>query len=132
MDDPDAIPSDDDDVVIPDHLRELLSETAERMLQDACDLAFGPDARDAARQAVHCIDAFETGRVTRAVVLVLIPGTIEWLEPVKMPHTREAVPLALGFAVAGVVVVLALGDGVDVVARVTVAAAHFADGEHVP
>jgi hypothetical protein len=91
MDDPDAIPSDDDDVVIPDHLRELLRETAERMLKDACDLAFGPDARDAAREAVHCIDAFETGRVTRAVVLGLIPGTIEWLEPVKMPHTLEAV-----------------------------------------
>ncbi|HMJ36760.1 MAG TPA: hypothetical protein VK501_22845 [Baekduia sp.] len=43
-----------------------------------------------------------------------------------------AFPLPLGLAVAGVVVVLAGGDVVDVVARITRAAAHFADGEHAP
>ncbi|MDB5862184.1 MAG: hypothetical protein JWQ76_5873 [Ramlibacter sp.] len=91
MDTPDAIQSDDDAVVIPDHLRELLRATAERMLEDACDMAFAADARDAAIAAVHLIDAFEHESVTRGVVLALIPGSIEWEEPVKMPHTLEGV-----------------------------------------
>jgi hypothetical protein len=91
MDTPDAIPSDDDDVVIPDHLRELLRATADRMLEEACDMAFAPDARDAAIAAVHLIDAFEHESVTRGVALALIPGSIEWEEPVKMPHTLEGV-----------------------------------------
>jgi hypothetical protein len=91
MDTPDAIPSDDDDVVIPDHLRELLRATADRMLEDACDMAFAADARDAAIAAVHLIDAFERESLTRGVALALIPGAIEWEEPVKMPHTLEGV-----------------------------------------
>src|SRR3978361_435552 len=41
-------------------------------------------------------------------------------------------PLALGFAVAGVVIVLAGGDVVDVVARVPLPAPDFPYGEHVP
>jgi hypothetical protein len=91
MDTRDAIPSDDDDVVIPDHLRELLRATADRMLEDACDMAFAPDAREAAIAAVHLIDAFEGESLTRGVALALIPGSIEWEEPVKMPHTLEGV-----------------------------------------
>jgi hypothetical protein len=42
-----------------------------------------------------------------------------------------AFPLALGFAAVGVVVVFALGDGVDVVARIALSAADLADGKHV-
>jgi hypothetical protein len=95
MDTSDAIPSDDDPVVIPDHLRELLREllraTAERMLEEACDSAFAPDAREAAIVAVHLIDAFEAESLTRGVALALIPGAIEWEEPMKMPHTLEGV-----------------------------------------
>jgi hypothetical protein len=91
MDTPDAIPSADDEVVIPDHLRELLRATADRMLEEACDMTFAPDARDAAIAAVHLIDAFEHESLTRGVALALIPGAIEWEEPVKMPHTLEGV-----------------------------------------
>jgi hypothetical protein len=54
-----AIPSDDDPVVIAGHLR----ETAERVLEKACDMA----------------------------ALALIPGAIEWEKPVRMPHTLEGV-----------------------------------------
>jgi hypothetical protein len=91
MDTPDAIPSDDDAVVIPDHLRELLSATADRMLEDGCDNAFAADMRDEVIAAVHLIDAFERDSLTRGVALALIPGAIEWEMPVKMPHTLEGV-----------------------------------------
>jgi hypothetical protein len=91
MDTSDAIPSDGDPVVIPDHLRELLRATAEPMLEEPCDMAFAPDARDAAIAAVHLIDAFEHESLTRGVALAPIPGAIEWEEPVRMPHTLEGV-----------------------------------------
>jgi hypothetical protein len=91
MDIPDAIPSDDDEVVIPGHLRRLLRAMAERMLEEACDMAFIPDTRDAAIEAVHFIDAFECESLRRRVVLALIPGAIDWETPLKMPHTLEGV-----------------------------------------
>jgi hypothetical protein len=50
-----------------------------------------PDARDAAIAAVHLIDAVEHESLTRGVALALIPGAIEWEEPVRMPHTLEGV-----------------------------------------
>jgi hypothetical protein len=89
MDTSDAIPSDGDPVVIPDHLRELLRATAERMLEEPCDMAFAREARDAAIAAVHL--AFEHESLTRGVALAPIPGAIEWEEPVRMPHTLEGV-----------------------------------------
>lgn len=91
MSTPDAIQSDDDAVVIPDRLRELLSATAERMLEDGCDAAFAPDMRDEVIAAVHLIDAFERDSLTRGVALALIPGAIDWEMPVTMPHTLEGV-----------------------------------------
>jgi hypothetical protein len=91
MDIPDAIPSRDDAVVFPDYLREILRQTAERKLREACDLAFPPDGRDAVIEAVHLIDAFATERVTTDVVLALIPDAIEWQRiEAQPPVTAEA------------------------------------------
>jgi hypothetical protein len=49
-----------------------------------------------------------------------------------IPFGRGAKPYALRLAAAGVVVLLAAGDVVDVVARVAVPAADLADREHIP
>src|SRR3954451_16294843 len=72
MSSPDAIPSRGDAVVVPDYLREILRQTAERRLREACDLAFPPDQRDEVIDAVHLVDAFTNERVTVDVVLALI------------------------------------------------------------
>lgn len=92
MDSPDAIPSRDDVVVFPEYLREILRQTAERKLREACDLAFPPDGRDAVIEAVHLIDAFAEEHVTTEVVLALIPAAIEWQRSEALPPvTAEAV-----------------------------------------
>ena len=78
MSSPDAIPSRGDVVVVPDYLREILRQTAERKLREACDLAFPPDQRDEVIEAVHLVDAFTYERVTADVVLALIPSAIAW------------------------------------------------------
>jgi hypothetical protein len=92
MDIPDAIPSRGDDaVVVSDCLREILRQTAERRLREACDLAFPPDGRDEVIDAVHLIDAFTGERVTAEVVLSLIPLAIAWQQSDTSPsHTAEA------------------------------------------
>jgi hypothetical protein len=93
MDIPDAIPSRDDVVVFPDYLREILRQTAERKLREACDLAFPPDGRDAVIEAVHLIDAFDAELVTKDVVLALIPEAIAWQrgDAAEPPLTVEAI-----------------------------------------
>jgi hypothetical protein len=78
MSSPDAIPSRGDAVVVPDYLREILRQTAERKLREACDLAFPPDQRDEVIEAVHLVDAFTYERVTVDVVLALISSAIAW------------------------------------------------------
>ena len=97
--------------VIPDHLRELLRDTAERMLEEACDMAFAPDARDAATAAVHLINGFEHESLTRGVALAPIPGAIEWEEPVRMPHTLEGVRSTSQLALARELIELRDGLG---------------------
>jgi hypothetical protein len=92
MDIPDAIPSRGDVVVVPDYLREILRQTAERKLREACDLAFPPDMHDEVVEAVHLIDAFTKDRLTPQVVLTLIPSAIAWNESeATPPHTTGAV-----------------------------------------
>jgi hypothetical protein len=92
MDIPDAIPSRGDVVVVPDYLREILHQTAERKLREACDLAFPPDLHDEVVEAVHVIDAFTDDRLTPPVVLTLIPAAIAWKESeARPPHTTGAV-----------------------------------------
>jgi hypothetical protein len=76
MSSPDAIPSRGDVVVVPDYLREILRQTAERKLREACDLAFPPDRRDEVIEAVHLVDAFTYERVTADVVFALISSAI--------------------------------------------------------
>jgi hypothetical protein len=92
MSSPDAIPSRGDAVVVPDYLREILHQTAERKLREACDLAFPPDRRDEVIDAVHLVDAFAYERVTADVVLALIPLAIVWKQSETVPaHSVEAV-----------------------------------------
>jgi hypothetical protein len=99
MSTPDAIPSRDDAVVVPDYLRRILQQTAERRLRQAWEQPYSPEARDAAIEAVHCIDAFSDDlpafidlRVPATVALALISDAIVWKESeLEPPHTREAV-----------------------------------------
>jgi hypothetical protein len=79
MDTPDAIPSDDACVVIPEPLLEILRETVERRLHAAFDLAFPPDRRDAVIDAVHLLDAFDADRLTARQLTVLLVDTLEHL-----------------------------------------------------
>jgi hypothetical protein len=91
MSSPDAIPSRSDVVVVPDYLREILRQTAERKLGEACDLAFPPDRRDDVIDAVHLVDAFTHERVTADVALTLIPSAIAWQQSdATPPHTKSA------------------------------------------
>jgi hypothetical protein len=91
MSSPDAIPSWGDAVVVPDYLREILRQTAERKLREACDLAFPPDRRDDVIGAVHLVDAFTHERVTAEVALTLIPSAIAWQQSgATPPQTRSA------------------------------------------
>jgi hypothetical protein len=91
MSSPDAIPSRGDVVVVPDYLREILRQTAERKLREACDLAFPPDRRDDVIDAVHLVDAFTHERVTADVALTLIPSAIAWQQSdATPPHTKAA------------------------------------------
>jgi hypothetical protein len=91
MSSPDAIPSRGDVVVVPDYLREILRQTAERKLREACDLAFPPDRRDEVIEAVHLVDAFTRERVTVEVALTLIPSAIAWQQSeATPPHTKSA------------------------------------------
>jgi hypothetical protein len=94
MSTPDATPSRDDDVAVPDYLYRILREAAERKLRDACDLAFSPDARDAVIEAVRCVEAFSdkptapsftNPRLSLTVALALIPATIAWKEGEAKP-----------------------------------------------
>jgi hypothetical protein len=85
MSSPDAIPSGGDAVVVPDYLREILRQTAERKLREACDLAFPPDQRDEVIEAVHLVDAFTHERVTADVILALIPLAIVWKQSEAVP-----------------------------------------------
>jgi hypothetical protein len=93
MSSPDAIPSRGDVVVVPDSLREILRQTAERRWREACDLAFPPDQRDDVIEAVHLVDAFTYERVTAEVILALIAPAIAWKQ-------SEAVPAGSVAAVA--------------------------------
>jgi hypothetical protein len=91
MSNPDAIPSWGDGVVVPDYLREILRQTAERKLREACDLAFPPDRRDDVIDAVHLVDAFTQERVTADIALTLIPSAIPWQQSdATPPHTKSA------------------------------------------
>jgi hypothetical protein len=91
MSSPDGIPSRGDVVVVPDYLREILRQTAERKLRKACDLAFPPDRRDDVVDAVYLVDAFTHERVTAEVALTLIPSAIAWQQRDAMPpHTKSA------------------------------------------
>lgn len=91
MSSPDAIPSRGDAVVVPDYLREILRQTAERKLREACDLAFPPERRDEVIDAVHLVDAFTLERVTVDIALTLIPSAIGWHQSdATPPHTKAA------------------------------------------
>jgi hypothetical protein len=80
----DATPSGDDAVAIPKRLLRLLRDTAERDLERACDQAFAPDMRDAVIDAVHVLDAFVVaGKLPRGIALALIPGAIDFEDPVR-------------------------------------------------
>jgi hypothetical protein len=91
MSNPDATPSRDGVIAIPEHLLGLLRDTAERNLERACDQAFAPDMIDAVVDAVHVLDAFAGGTLPRETALALIPGAIEFEEPGRLPHTVVAI-----------------------------------------
>jgi hypothetical protein len=98
MSTPDATPSRDDDVAVPDHLYRILREAAERKLHDVWGQ---PYSRDAAIEAVRCVEAFPdkptapsfiNPRLSLTVALALIPTAIAWKESeVKQTHTIKDV-----------------------------------------
>jgi hypothetical protein len=77
MDDREPIPSDDEVVVIPDHLHEPLRAAAECRLLAACDLAFEPDKQERIAEAVTVLYALAHGKPTGAMVRELIPRAVE-------------------------------------------------------
>jgi len=86
MSTPDAIPSRDDDVAVPDHLYRILRQAAERKLHDVWAQ---PYSRDAAIEALRCVEAFPDKpaapsfidpRLSLTVALALIPTAIAWKE----------------------------------------------------
>jgi hypothetical protein len=93
MDDREPIPSSDDFVAITERELAALRRAAERMLADAFDAPFPPDARDEASAAVHMLDAYLGDQLAPGIDAELLLPASELKTPIVPLIASEDLPL---------------------------------------